>query len=377
MISVVIPTYKEPEALDLCLNSAITGQKNKNQIIVVVDGFFDLNKEVLEKYKEYIDVLNIEENVGMIRAMNLGHYNASYDLVFHVQDDNVFPEAWDQVLLENYKPGYVLTPNQIEPTPSMFKQFHIKDLGRDPKTFNINDFWEYDFSIANSLNIGNEFFISGNRVNFENAEFATNGFNFDVGSNFGIRSYPFLTAGYDCVLFEPQDFCNQYVLKVAEINNFNLKIEQAVLSDKDEFIDFYVSKSTWFSSLSKEAVELHEQSEKIKVQSILLDNYCEKYKIFPSIVKIDVEGFEWQVLQGAKKLIEERTPTLIIEIWHNNPSKSDIFNYLIQQNYQIFSINQEYLIPINTLSSFMACNQPDYAFICDQWIINHINIKST
>jgi FkbM family methyltransferase len=200
---------------------------------------------------------------------------------------------------------------------------------------------------------------------------------FDVGSNFGIRSYPFLTAGYDCVLFEPQDFCNQYVLKVAEINNFNLKIEQAVLSDKDEFIDFYVSKSTWFSSLSKEAVELHEQSEKIKVQSILLDNYCEKYKIFPSIVKIDVEGFEWQVLQGAKKLIEERTPTLIIEIWHNNPSKSDIFNYLIQQNYQIFSINQEYLIPINTLSSFMACNQPDYAFICDQWIIKYINIKST
>jgi glycosyltransferase involved in cell wall biosynthesis len=149
MISVIIPTYKEPEALDLCLNSAITGQKNKNQIIVVVDGFFNLNKEVLEKYKEHIDVLNIEENVGMIRAMNLGHYNASYDLVFHVQDDNVFPEAWDQVLLENYNPGYVLTPNQIEPTPSMFKQFHIKDLGRDPKTFNINDFWEYDFSITN------------------------------------------------------------------------------------------------------------------------------------------------------------------------------------------------------------------------------------
>ena len=70
MISVVIPTYKEPDALDLCLKSAIEGQYNKNQIIVVVDGFYDLNKEVLEKYKNNIDVLNIEENVGMIRAMN-------------------------------------------------------------------------------------------------------------------------------------------------------------------------------------------------------------------------------------------------------------------------------------------------------------------
>jgi glycosyltransferase involved in cell wall biosynthesis len=143
MISVVIPTYKEPEALDICLKSAINGQKNKNQIIVVVDGFFDLNKEVLEKYKEHIDVLNIEENVGMIRAMNLGHYNASHDLVFHVQDDNVFPQHWDILLEQNYKEGYVLTPNQVEPTPSIFKQFMICDLGRDPKTFDLEEFWKY------------------------------------------------------------------------------------------------------------------------------------------------------------------------------------------------------------------------------------------
>ena len=37
MISVIIPTYKEPEALDLCLTSAIEGQTQENQIIVVVD----------------------------------------------------------------------------------------------------------------------------------------------------------------------------------------------------------------------------------------------------------------------------------------------------------------------------------------------------
>jgi glycosyltransferase involved in cell wall biosynthesis len=50
MISVIIPTYKSPDALDLCLRSAIEGQQNQNQIIVVVDGFYDINKEVLEKW---------------------------------------------------------------------------------------------------------------------------------------------------------------------------------------------------------------------------------------------------------------------------------------------------------------------------------------
>ena len=148
MISVIIPTYKSPEVLDVCLKSAINGQKLNNQIIVVVDGFYEVNKEILNKYEDSIEILVLEENVGLCRATNLGVYNAKFDKILIVNDDNVFPEAWDQVLLEEYKPGYVLTPNQIEPTPSIFRQFNIKDLSRDPKTFNINDFWEYEFEVT-------------------------------------------------------------------------------------------------------------------------------------------------------------------------------------------------------------------------------------
>jgi O-antigen biosynthesis protein len=148
MISVIIPTYKSPEVLDVCLQSAIAGQKLNNQIIVVVDGFYEVNKEVLDKYKDSIEILVLEENAGLCRATNLGVYNAKFDKILIVNDDNVFPEAWDQVLLEEYKPGYVLTPNQIEPIPSIFRQFNIKDLSRDPKTFNLNDFWEYEFEVT-------------------------------------------------------------------------------------------------------------------------------------------------------------------------------------------------------------------------------------
>jgi glycosyltransferase involved in cell wall biosynthesis len=145
MISVIIPTYKEPEVLDICLRSAIEGQENKNQIIVVVDGYFGINKEVLEKYKDHIDVLNLEENQGLCRATNLGVYNASNELVLIVNDDNVFPSHWDTILQNDYIPNSVISPNQIEPIPSMFKQFHIADLGRDPKTFDLEAFWRYDY----------------------------------------------------------------------------------------------------------------------------------------------------------------------------------------------------------------------------------------
>ena len=148
MISVIIPTYKSPDALDLCLRSAIEGQRNKNQIIVVVDGFYDLNKEVLERWKESIDILNLETNQGLCRGTNLGVYNSKHERILIVNDDNVFPKFWDDVLNQEWQPNSVITPNQVEPYPSIFKQFIIEDLGRDPKTFDLEAFWQFDYHYA-------------------------------------------------------------------------------------------------------------------------------------------------------------------------------------------------------------------------------------
>lgn len=148
MISVIIPTYQSPEALDLCLKSAIQGQKEENQIIVVVDGFYDVNKEVLEKYAKSIEILNLDNNVGTPRATNLGVYNAKYERILIVNDDNVFPQFWDEKLNYDFQPNSVISPNQIEPFPSMFPQFIIEDLGRDVKTFNLDKFWIFDYHVA-------------------------------------------------------------------------------------------------------------------------------------------------------------------------------------------------------------------------------------
>lgn len=147
-ISVIIPTFQSPDMLDLCLRSCITGQQNKNQIIVVVDGFYDINKRVLEKYKEHIEILNLEENVGLCRGTNLGVYNARYDKILIVNDDNVFPQHWDIILENEWQEGHVISPNQIEPYPSMFPQFIIENLGIDPKTFDLEKFWLFDYHYA-------------------------------------------------------------------------------------------------------------------------------------------------------------------------------------------------------------------------------------
>ena len=148
MISVIIPTYKSPDMLDLCLQSAVEGQKNENQIIVVVDGHYDVNEHVLNKWCHTIEILNLETNVGLCKGTNLGVMNARHDKVLIVNDDNVFPKNWDKTLEDDWamyeSESVVMTPNQIEPYPSMFKQFHIHDLGKSVEEFDLDAFWEYE-----------------------------------------------------------------------------------------------------------------------------------------------------------------------------------------------------------------------------------------
>ena len=169
MISTIIPTYKSPEALDLCLRSAIEGQEKENELIAVVDGYYNINKYILEKYKDHISILNLEQNQGLCRATNLGVYNATNDNILIVNDDNVFPDKWDTRLEELGEiKGRVCAPNQIEPYPSMFKQFVIQDLGRDPKTFDLERYWEYEQEVSNSLvdNSGSTLPIYMNKLDF-------------------------------------------------------------------------------------------------------------------------------------------------------------------------------------------------------------------
>jgi len=147
MISVIIPTYRNPEYLDLCLKSAIDQQGNKNEIIVAVDGFYDESKDVLEKYKNDIKVLDLGHNQGMQQALNLGVINANNEKIFIVNDDNVFCSGWDTAIINSLNVNSVLTLNQIEPTgPSMFN-FPEYDFGRTPKEFQYEKFIDYEKSI--------------------------------------------------------------------------------------------------------------------------------------------------------------------------------------------------------------------------------------
>lgn len=149
MISVIIPTYKSPKTLDICLHSLFAGKSADVpiEVIVVVDGYYDVNKDVLKKYEPSITVLDLQTNYGLPRATNMGVYSAKYSNVLIVNDDNVFPSKWNVHLSNLSTDNTVWSINQIEPLPSMFPQFVIQDFG-DVNNFKYEEFIAADSAIG-------------------------------------------------------------------------------------------------------------------------------------------------------------------------------------------------------------------------------------
>ena len=67
--------------------------------------------------------------------------------------------------------------------------------------------------------------------------------------------------------------------------------------------------------------------------AISLDSICNTFTNKVSVIKIDVEGFEYLVLQGAKIFLEKHKPIILIEIFDSEYIK--ICNLLSEYNYAL------------------------------------------
>jgi GT2 family glycosyltransferase len=142
--SIIIPTYKSKDYLDLCLYSISRVENINNicEVIVSCDGHYDIVKDVINKY---IDTINLRfldlPNVGMAKAINYAVYQSSYEHLLIINDDNVVPLNLDRVLnITNFLYDDIISFPQIEPKPSIFKCHYIENLGETYDSFNFEKF---------------------------------------------------------------------------------------------------------------------------------------------------------------------------------------------------------------------------------------------
>jgi FkbM family methyltransferase len=73
---------------------------------------------------------------------------------------------------------------------------------------------------------------------------------------------------------------------------------------------------------------------KVEVPIVRLDDFVQERSFLPTLVKIDVEAFEFDVLKGAENLLRNMHPVFMVEVTANEPQIFDLFT---QTGYCLFN----------------------------------------
>lgn len=128
---------------------------------------------------------------------------------------------------------------------------------------------------------------------------------FDIGANFGNRTKIFLELGAIVIAAEPQQRCTR-ILKKLFGDNKNFTLVEKAIGAEEGSAEMMISYASTISSLSQNWISAVSRSkrfgyadwkEKQIVEITTLDNLIEKLGK-PKFIKIDVEGYEKEVIKG-------------------------------------------------------------------------------
>lgn len=202
---------------------------------------------------------------------------------------------------------------------------------------------------VSSFSIKIQYFIYYFSENKENELFnlkqfiSSKGNAIDIGCNKGLFSYALSKQSKinKIYSFEP----NKFILNdLKNYKNKNIKIFNYALSNKAKnknlIIPYYKSfELDGFATLEKK-IFLNQKFRKFKkiiVRTKKLDNFNFKNISF---IKIDVEGHEISLLNGAKKIFKANKPNCLIEIKKGNLFKIKKFFKSIDSKYKCISKNK-------------------------------------
>ena len=132
----------------------------------------------------------------------------------------------------------------------------------------------------------------------------------DIGAHHGVYSVIMAArCGYSgkVVAFEPDPYARAVLQKNVALNP-SIKppvVEACACSDTIGEVTLYSRCGNSQSSLARSAVEFQDaqSSEEIRVPVVTLDSYLQRHTLNPRWIKIDAEGAEIRILQGATQTL--------------------------------------------------------------------------
>lgn len=144
---------------------------------------------------------------------------------------------------------------------------------------------------------------------------------FDVGAHVGLYALPasrVLAASGTVYAFEPTQYNVRYLQRHAAMNKIeNIRVFQVAVGDRrDDAVRFFEalepsSPMSGFSLPTKNDGAVYVEK---RVPQICLDDFCAEQGLRPEVIKIDVEGAEIHVLEGARQVLTAARPLLFLSV---------------------------------------------------------------
>lgn len=179
----------------------------------------------------------------------------------------------------------------------------------------------------------------------------------DVGCAIGTFINPLVANSSKVFAFEPNDVEIDYIKNIYghHLKSGKLEFHNIGISNYSGVATLSIPDSSHaLSSISPKKKELFEQDFNSVEQKEIIVKPIDDFNLENvGFIKIDVEGHEYEVLEGAIKTIESSLPTLYIEIEerHCKGNITKIVNFLNQYNYTPFYFKNTDKIALN-LDSF-------------------------
>ncbi len=192
----------------------------------------------------------------------------------------------------------------------------------------------------------------------------------DVGANIGYFTVSIgkkMSEKGLIIAIEPEPINFRILKRNIKINNLTAILENVALSTEEGFAELLLNEENKGGhSLFSHDPSYYEG--KIQVKTTTLNNIVKKYNPHePILVKVDVEGYEYNVFKAGDKLLEKKCVMVVefsppfMRILDQNPK--ELLELVTKFGYKIYDINQEKLIKPQDYEILCRIPQSDLIFI--------------
>lgn len=178
---------------------------------------------------------------------------------------------------------------------------------------------------------------------------------FDIGGFHGLMTVFFASRAKHVITYEPLPRSRQKItdnLKLNGLSNVTLR-DIALGAEPGELKLVYDELMTGGASgdpeISAEFKNTAHRPQSLVVPITTVDLEIEAGRPKPDFVKIDVEGMEYSVLSGMRRLLADRRPWLYVELHGTTPDDKqrnarDVIETMRQADYEVYDVENARLI---------------------------------